>query len=239
MKKIELVICGLLLSVILAFLLHCTSELNNQNNILKLEVSELKNKIVQIEEDNKKYESLSVQLTDTKNGVDTINKQIENIAKSIKEINKWREQYVNIPLHGNESSFKSYMDYKYITDSSSPQYKLIYGGDIQVCSDGLLRSGEYIGVALGSKFGVIGNKFTITLDNEKQFKAIKIDEKDDRHTVDGCHHASDGSLIEFVIDTDLAKQTYSNAILMGDFNYIDLFNGKVVKIEREEQQWLN
>lgn len=128
------------------------------------------------------------------------------------------------------------MDYKCITSPSSRQYKLIYSDSIQVCSDGLLRSGEYIGVALGSKFGVIGDKFLITLNTSKQFKAIKIDEKADIHTVDGCHHASDGSLIEFVIDTDLAKQTYSNAILMGDFNYIDLFNGKVVKIEREEQQ---
>lgn len=128
------------------------------------------------------------------------------------------------------------MDYKYITDSSSPQYKLIYSGNIKVCSDGLLRSEEYIGIALGSKFGKIGDKFLITLNTGKQFKAIKIDEKDDRHTVDGCHHASDGSLIEFVIDTDLAKQTYSDAILMGDFNYIDLFNGEIVRIEREEQQ---
>lgn len=126
------------------------------------------------------------------------------------------------------------MDYKYITDSSSPQYKLIYSNSIEVCTDGLLRSGEYIGVALGSKFGVIGDKFLITLNTGKQFKAIKIDEKDDRHTVDGCHHANDGSLIEFVIDTDLAKQTYSDAIIMGNFDYIDLFSGEVTKIEREK-----
>lgn len=207
---------------------------------LNANVSELKDKIVQIEESiseseietKSEIDIVNKQLENITKDVDNITKDVENIAKDVEAIKNWKEQYVNIPLHGNESSFKSYMDYKCITDSSSPQYKLIYSGSIQVCSDGLLRSEEYIGVALGSKFGAIGDKFIVTLDNGKQFKAIKIDEKADQDTIDGCHHASDGSLIEFVIDTNLAKQSYSSAIVMGDFDYIDLFNGSIIKIER-------
>lgn len=125
------------------------------------------------------------------------------------------------------------MDYRAITDKTSRQYQLIHSDSITIGNDGLLYSGEYIGVALGSKFGSIGDKFLITLDTGKQFKAIKIDEKDDNDTVDNCHHVTDGSVVEFVIDVGLARETYYKAILMGDFNYTEQFNGNVIKIERE------
>lgn len=125
------------------------------------------------------------------------------------------------------------MDYRTITDATSRQYQLIYSDSITVGDDGLLYNGEYIGVALGSKFGEIGDKFLITLNGGKQFKAIKVDEKDDSHTIDSCHHANDGSVVEFVINVDLAQQSYPLAITMGNFDYIDKFNGTVVKIERE------
>ena len=128
------------------------------------------------------------------------------------------------------------MSYKAITNKESKQYLLIDSGTVTVGSDGLLYAGDYIGVALGSKFGDIGDKFLITLNTGKQFKAIKVDEKSDNHTVDSCHHASDGSVIEFVIDIDLAKQSYPKAITMGDFDYIDKFNGIPIRIEREVQR---
>ena len=126
------------------------------------------------------------------------------------------------------------MDYRTITNTTSQQYQLIHSDSIVVGNDGLLYSGEYIGVALGSKFGTIGDKFLITLNTGEQFKAIKVDEKSDSHTVDGCHHSNDGSVVEFVINIRLAQQSYPLAITMGNFDYIDKFNGSVVKIEREE-----
>lgn len=125
------------------------------------------------------------------------------------------------------------MDYRTITDVTSRQYQLIHSDSITIGSDGLLYSGEYIGVALGSKFGTIGDKFLITLNTGKQFKGIKVDEKDDSHTVDSCHHANDGSVVEFVVNIRMVQQSYPLAIAMGDFDYIDKFNGTVVKIERE------
>ena len=127
------------------------------------------------------------------------------------------------------------MDYRTITDTTSKQYQLIHSDSITVGKDGLLYSGEYIGVALGSKFGKIGDKFLITLNDGKQFKAIKVDEKSDNHTVDSCHHANDGSVVEFVINIRMVQQSYPLAIEMGNFDYIDKFNGNVIKIEREVQ----
>lgn len=126
------------------------------------------------------------------------------------------------------------MDYRNITDSSSPQYKYLYEeSNIVLWDDGLLHDGEYIGVALGSKFGSIGDKFLITLDTGKQFKVVMVEYKSDSDTIDNCHHESDGSIIEFVICTELARQIYPMAITMGDFNHVEQFNGRVVKVERE------
>lgn len=130
------------------------------------------------------------------------------------------------------SSFKSFMDYRAITNTGSKQYKLIHSDAITVGSDGLLYSGEYIGVALGSRYGGIGDKYIITLDTGKTFKAIKLDEKSDAHTYNRCHHASDGSVVEFVIDRDKAAKSYPTAIKMGNFNYTDAFNGTVIRIQK-------
>ncbi len=124
------------------------------------------------------------------------------------------------------------MDYRCITLKNSLQYQLIQQGVISVGNDGLLYSGEYISVALGSRFGNIGDKFIITLDTGKSFKAIKGDEKADRDTANNCHHLSDGSLVEFIIDTKLAKQSYHDCVRDGDFNSSDKFNGHIVKIEK-------
>lgn len=124
------------------------------------------------------------------------------------------------------------MDYKLITSTTSDQYKLIYSDEIVVGDDGLLYSGEYIGIALGSRYGWIGDKFVITLDTGKTFKAIKVDSKADKHVYYGCHHRTDASVVEFVIDTDRVRNSYPEALKMGSFNVVDAFNGVVVKIEK-------
>lgn len=124
------------------------------------------------------------------------------------------------------------MDYRCITSKNSIQYKLIQNGTIHVGNDGLLYCGEYVSVALGSRFGNVGDKFIITLDTGKAFKAIKGDEKANKDTANNCHHLSDGSLVEFIVDTQLAKQSYHNCIRDGDFNSSEKFNGHIIKIEK-------
>ena len=111
----------------------------------------------------------------------------------------------------------------------------MHDGTIQIGNDGLLYCGEYVSVALGSRFGNTGDKFIITLDTGESFKAIKGDEKADKDTANHCHHLSDGSLVEFIIDTNLARQSYPDCIRDGSFNSCDKFKGNIIKIAKIHQ----
>lgn len=125
------------------------------------------------------------------------------------------------------------MDYRTITDTTSKQYELINSG-IFKNDNGLLTTDDgYIAVALGSRFGKIGDKFRINFDNGLSFKAIKADEKDDSDTDSNCHHVSDGSLIEFVVDTRKLRTNNNLAYKMGDISYIKGFKGNITSIEKE------
>jgi len=127
------------------------------------------------------------------------------------------------------------MDYRRITNKSSKQYKYIKD-NMKVAENGLLYDNQgYIGVALGSHFGDIGNKFVITLDTGIVLKVVKVEAKDDKHTNNGCEQKYDGSLIEFVIDSE--NTTYwlgSNGyILNGNFNNHKDFKGNIERVEYE------
>jgi len=134
------------------------------------------------------------------------------------------------------SSIKTYMDYEMVNDPSSNQYWFIKD-NLKVDDTGLLYDTDgFIAVALGSYFGGIGQRYYITLDSGVVLPVVKADEKDDRHVYNGCYHRNDGSVIEFVIDTDKAADyfgVYSNGyILQGNFDNYDLFSGKIVDVER-------
>lgn len=117
-----------------------------------------------------------------------------------------------------------------INDTSSTQYQYIQA-HMSVLENGLLISeDDYIGVALGSIYGEIGSKYTITTDTGNTFKVVKIDEKSDQHTTDGCFDKS-GAIIEFVVNVDLMD---SNAKFHGSYNVVSEFEGTIVKIEKEK-----
>lgn len=133
----------------------------------------------------------------------------------------------------SSSSVKSYMDYKKLSKSSN-QYKLIE--EEMTIVDGLLYD-EYgfVGVALGSYFGDLGSRYIFTLDTGIELKVIKLDEKDDKHTYDGCIHRVDQSVIEFVVD-DITNKFYvdkKGMIAGGNFNNLPQFEGSIVKITKE------
>lgn len=127
------------------------------------------------------------------------------------------------------------MDYKFITDITSDQYKLIRSGIISICEDGLLRDQDgYIAIAIGSYYSKkIGDRFIITFDNGKQAKFIVCDEKADKDTINGSNQKFDKSMIEFIIDVNLAKSgKYSDAIVSGNFNSCEEFNGNIIRVEK-------
>lgn len=126
------------------------------------------------------------------------------------------------------SSVKTYMSYKAITSKSSAQYKYIKA-NMSVNDKGLLVDKDgYIGIALGSAFNSIGSKYIITLDTGIVLKVVKVESKSDKHTFNGCQQRWDTSVIEFVLDIDIARKHYN---LQGNMNINNEFKGKIESIE--------
>lgn len=149
----------------------------------------------------------------------------------------FEKQYISTEYNVcSNSSSKTYMGYKSINDRSSTQYKFIKEEMTINTTSGLLEDSEgFIGVALGSNFGEIGTRYYFTLSSGVVLPLIKIEQKASVDTVDGCQHISDSSVIEFVVDKEIASDyfgVYNNGyILGGNFNNDDRFNGTIEKIE--------
>ena len=135
------------------------------------------------------------------------------------------------------SSTKTYMDYRMITSPSSRQYWYIREHMTVDRSTGFLYDEDgFIGVALGSYYGNIGDRFYFTLSNGNVLPLVKIEEKADSDTLNGCAHGSDGSVIEFVIHTDYARNSFTlsgnGLISSGNYNNSPTFRGTIVKVEK-------
>lgn len=135
-----------------------------------------------------------------------------------------------------QTSAKTYMDYRAITNTSSAQYQFIHSDEITICEDGFLRDEEgFIGVAMGSYFGPIGSRYICHLDTGKDIKIVKVEAKDTSHTFGGFCGSTAYDIIEFVIDTKalwMQQNKWGNGyIFSGNFNNYSEFNGKIVAID--------
>jgi len=136
----------------------------------------------------------------------------------------------------SSSNVKTYEDYRSINSRSSKQYWFIQENMTVDSQTGLLLDSDgFIGVALGSYFGEIGDRFYITLSTGTVLPVVKVDEKADQHVINGCAHYEDNSVIEFVLDTDIAGSFFgrwgNGYILSGNFNNSDYFAGNITKLE--------
>jgi hypothetical protein len=133
-----------------------------------------------------------------------------------------------------DTSFKSYMDYKCITDSNSPQYKL--QGECWTDKNGLRRFGDDYVIAVGSYYAEsVGERLEITLDSGEEFTAVVGDFKADSHT-DSTHRYypmsnGDKNVIEFIVDTGSLDK---KAKRMGDISYVDGFEGNIESVTKTE-----
>ncbi len=133
---------------------------------------------------------------------------------------------------------KTYMDYRMTTVVSSRQYQFIHNRCTVDRRTGFLYDEEgFIAVALGSYYGEIGDRYYFTLETGVVLPLVKAEEKADEDTnSSGCYHVEDGSVIEFVIDSDYARSyfsTYSNGLVLdGNYNNYSLFRGSIVKVEK-------
>lgn len=136
----------------------------------------------------------------------------------------------------NSGSFKSYMDFRCITDKNSEQYK--FQKECMTDENGLRKwnynDQDYYVVALGSYYSeTIGTRFKVTLSDDGEEHSIYIvlgDCKQDIHTDDSNRFIEkNGNIIEFLVSQ---RDLPSLARKMGDVSYADdKLMGKIVKIE--------
>ena len=174
------------------------------------------------------YEPYVIEVVES-NSVEILDDYVEEIEEP--------DPYIYSPVDmAYQTSAKTYMDYRAITNTSSDQYQLIHSDAITICEDGFLRDDEgYIGVAMGSYFGPIGSRYICHLDTGKEIKVIKVEAKDSRHTVGGFCGNVAYDIIEFVIDTKalwMQQNIWGNGyIFSGNFNNYEEFSGKIVSID--------
>lgn len=144
---------------------------------------------------------------------------------------------LGVPTNVN-TSFKTYMDYRTITATGSPQYKWIrrWGwcdGEGFMRANGERDLGitdDYYMIALGSYYGTtIGTKYRITTDAGRAFYGVLCDQKDDRHTNWTHQYAEKNDVVEFIVDTYCLN---SNVKRMGSANCYMPLNGTIARIER-------
>lgn len=138
-----------------------------------------------------------------------------------------------------DTSFKTYMDYRKITDKSSAQYMLqmeAYTDDM-----GLRKYEDHYIVAMGTYYSDnVGDTFKITLDNDTSFNVIIGDIKADCHTdsqnmyspvYDNNGNLISANVIEFIVDTNKLDRSVTK---LGTVSAYDDFKGNIVKIERTD-----
>jgi len=140
------------------------------------------------------------------------------------------EEIVSCFSEGFDSSFKAYMDYRCITDTSSVQYAL----QQQAYTDerGFRRIGDDYCVALGT--GITdgcGERFLITLDSGYSFSAVVSDIKADIHTDNTNCYAprgeNAGNVVEFIIDSSSADEYM---LTCGSAGCFEDLSGNIVSI---------
>lgn len=127
--------------------------------------------------------------------------------------------------------FKSYMDARKITDRSSKQYAM--KSQYHLDKTGVWMIGDRYCAAIGQYYSKrAGTKFDVILKNKNgklhTLKCISADEKARKDTIMGDRVHSDGSMLEFIVNTSSLPH---KARQMGNVSYAGKqFRGAVYKI---------
>lgn len=156
--------------------------------------------------------------------------------------------YTPLGVPNINSSFKTWMDYKAITNRKSPQYRLLrnwgwidYEGFIRFNGERNLGiTDDYYAIALGSYYGSkIGTKYRITLSTGKVFYGVLADQKADIHTNSTHQYAGNNDVVEFLVNTSYSSELPGGSNLLnskvrsaGSANVYMPLNGSVTQIER-------
>lgn len=133
--------------------------------------------------------------------------------------------------------FKSFMDYRTITDKTSKQFDMQDNEAYTDINTGLRMVNDRYCIAVGSYYTkTIGKKIDVVLENGTIIPCIFAEAKSDEHTDKLTHRQnSNGSVIEFIVDTPLLD---NRVIHTGNIESVDdYFKGEIIEIrvEKEEQ----
>lgn len=151
--------------------------------------------------------------------------------------------YTSLGVPDINSSFKTYMDYRTITDKLSKQYTFIKtwgwsdnNGFMRVNGERDLGiNDDYYMIALGSYYGTeIGTKYKITTDTGNVFYGILCDCKADRHTNFTNQYSYNNDIVEFIIDS---KKLNSDIKKIGSANVYMPLNGNISIVEKIDFVW--
>lgn len=136
----------------------------------------------------------------------------------------------SLPLPDVDTGFKTYMDFRTITDTTSVQYDMQQSAYTD--ERGIRRIGDDVCVAMGTAYAdSCGKRFYICLDSGNSFTAVIGDIKADIHTDDTNSYAplweGSGDVIEFIVDTD---ELDSSVRQMGSIGEYDEYKGCVSAI---------
>lgn len=142
-----------------------------------------------------------------------------------------RTRMVSMKVPTVDTSFKSYMDYRTITNHASKQWKLQEKAHTNEEGFRVIDS-DYL-VALGTYYAAsCGERFRVTLSSGKSFTVMVGDIKSNRDTNETKQYCvrsnGSGGMIEFIIDS---KKLDSFALRMGDVSCLDL-QGTVTSIDK-------
>ena len=171
---------------------------------------------------------------------------VENLAKSSSTTDTYYEIPMEIPTETLDiptcnSEFKTYMDYRCITDKPSAQYELQQFAWTD--EDGFRRIGDDYIVAMGTYYAEnVGDRFRITLDTDNEITVIIGDIKQDIHTdyfnqytpiYDENGIFFSGNVLEFIVDTYVLPKIPRR---LGTVSYFDYLKGNIKTIERIETE---
>lgn len=124
----------------------------------------------------------------------------------------------------NNDSFKSYMDYRTLSDKTSLQYDLQQ--QAYTDSTGIRMVDNRYLIAVGSYYTTeIGSYLDVIMNNGTVIQCILGDVKNDKHTDSTNRQNPNGSVIEFIVDIDVINLTVKK---QGDISYADEdFKGEI------------
>ena len=130
-----------------------------------------------------------------------------------------------------DGKFKTYMDYRRITDKTSKQWELQQRAWTE--ERGFRKISEHFLVAVGTFYAdEVGKELLIEFEDEQQIKAIVGDIKQDKHTDPTNRYVPvNGNIVEFIVDVEKLDP---EVIRRGDVSLLGL-NGKITSIWEVEK----